>query len=91
MAMASLHRKPIPYHLDPLIYRVLEAKFSAETAPGVGKTTSLLWMDREGVANSIGWESADAIKKIWNDTLTLPEPGEAIAIISSLTRAKKSA
>jgi hypothetical protein len=69
MAMASLHRKKIPYHLEPLIYRVLEAKFSAETAPGVGKNTSLLWMDRAGEAKSIGYGSIDEIRNIWNETL----------------------
>jgi hypothetical protein len=91
MAMASLHRKKIPYHLDPLIYRVLEAKFSAETAPGVGKNTSLLWMDRVGETKSIGYGSIDEIKRIYCETLTSPEPEHAIDIISTLTGTKKSA
>ena len=37
------------------IYRELEAKFSAETAPGVGKDTILFWMTGDGKSRSMGY------------------------------------
>jgi hypothetical protein len=90
MASASLHRKRMPYHLAPLIYRVLEAKFSAETAPGVGKRTALFWMGDDGESGSMGYGSIDKIRGIWEETLNAPEPQAAIDIITALTTAKKS-
>lgn len=55
MATASLRRKKMPHFLNPMIYRVLEAKFSAETAPGVGKDTILFWMTGDGKSRSMGY------------------------------------
>jgi hypothetical protein len=42
MASASLRRKPLKPDLEAVIYRLLEAKFSAETASGVGKASSVI-------------------------------------------------
>lgn len=41
MASASLKRKPLAIDFDSMVYRLLEAKFSAETASGVGKPTTV--------------------------------------------------
>lgn len=86
MAMAALRRKKLPYDLDPAIFRVLEAKFSAETAQGVGKSTSLLSMSMDGKDGTIGYGSIEEIKKIWTAVVERPEPSEAIEIISKTTR-----
>jgi hypothetical protein len=86
MVSALLRRKRLPYRLNQVIYRVLEAKFSAETAPGVGRNTALLWMragDHE--SRSIGYGSIDAIRNVFEETLKAPEPEEAINIIAKLT------
>jgi hypothetical protein len=49
MAMASLRwPPPLNFMLENTIYRLLEAKFSAETAAGVGKTTTVALRNREG-------------------------------------------
>jgi hypothetical protein len=89
MATAALRRKKLPYSLEETVYRVLDAKFSAETAPGVGKSTSLLLIDKNGKDNSIGYGSLDAIKEIWRETLREPEPQKALDIISQLAGSKR--
>jgi hypothetical protein len=89
MATAALRRKKLPYTLDETIYRVLEAKFSAETAPGVGKSTSLLTIDENGKDSSIGYGSLEAIKEVWLETLKEPEPRKALDIISTLTASRR--
>jgi hypothetical protein len=68
---------------------VLEAKFSAETAPGVGKSTSLLTIDENGKDSSIGYGSLEAIKEVWLETLKEPEPRKALDIISTLTASRR--
>jgi Proteasome subunit len=84
-ATAALRRKKLPYELNETVYRVLEAKFSAETAPGVGRSITLLTMNQDGKDGTIGYGSLEAIKEVWAKTLEEPEPPEAISIISKLT------
>jgi hypothetical protein len=82
MATAALRRKKMPYDLAETAYRVLDAKFSAETAPGVGRSTSIFTLDKNGQTKSIGYGSHDKIKEIWEKTVQIPEPKKAIEIIS---------
>lgn len=82
MATASLHRKALPPDLEMMIYRLLEAKFSAETAPGVGKSTSLLTMNSDGKDGFMGSGSIEKVRMIWERTLKEPEPQDAIELIS---------
>jgi len=84
MATASLRRKRPPYDLNEMIYRLLEAKFSAETAPGVGKSTVLFTMSVDGKDGSIGIGSIEKIRTIWAKTLQEPPPQEAMKIIQTL-------
>ncbi len=81
MATASLRRKKMPYDLDSVVYRLLEAKFSAESASGVGEGTTLFTMSPEGKNKSIGYGSVSKIKDIWKGVLDLPEPPEALELI----------
>jgi hypothetical protein len=89
MATASLRRKPLPPDLELTIYRLLEAKFSAETAPGVGKSTSLLTMNADGKDGSIGSGSIEKIRAIWEASLSAPEPKEAIDLIAKTAAVKR--
>jgi 20S proteasome alpha/beta subunit len=82
MATASLRRRTLPPDLEMMIYRLLEAKFSAETALGVGKSTSLLTMNSDGKDGAIGSGSIEKIREVWERTLKEPEPQDAIDIIS---------
>jgi len=91
MATASLVRKMMPYNLDATAYRLLDAKFSSETAPGVGRSTTLFSHDRSGKTKSIGYGSIDKIRRIWEDSLKTPEPEEALKMISTLLGGAPSA
>jgi hypothetical protein len=82
MATASLRRKALPPDLEMTIYRLLEAKFSAETAPGVGRSTTLLTMNSDGKDGFVGTGSIEKIREIWERTLKEPEPQDAIDLIS---------
>jgi len=82
MATASLRRKQLPPDLEMMIYRLLEAKFSAETAPGDGKSTSLLTMNSEGSDGSMGSGSIEKVREVWENTLKEPEPKDALDIIA---------
>jgi hypothetical protein len=84
MATAALRRKKMPYNLNETAYRVLDAKFAAETAPGVGRSTSLFSLDQSGKTKSIGYGSLDKIKDVWERTVQTPEPQEALDIILNL-------
>jgi hypothetical protein len=55
MALAALTRQPRRVALHEIIFRVLDAKFSAETARDVGKETHVITLNTEG---KIGWMSA---------------------------------
>jgi len=85
MAIAALRRKKMPYHRNAVVYRLLEAKFAAETASGVGhKGTVCFTMSPEGKDKSIGYGSLKAIKDVWEKLLELPEPQEALDIIRGI-------
>ena len=85
MALAALRRKKLPYDTDALVYRLLDAKFSAETASGVGTATALLTMGSDGKSHSIGYGAIDKIKAIWTEKIKEPEPADALGIISAYT------
>jgi hypothetical protein len=83
MASASLRRRPLPPDLEGVIYRLLEAKFSAETAAGVGKATSVLTMNSSAKFGSMGRNAIAKVRDVWEQTLKAPEPPEAIQAIST--------
>lgn len=90
MATASLRRKPLPYDLDPMTYRLLEAKFSAESAPGVGRNTSVFILRSDGRDTSIGYGAMEKIRDVWTRSLLTEEPRAAVDIISQITAATKA-
>ncbi len=82
MARASLRRRRF-HGLEDTVYRLLEAKFSAETATGVGKTTTVLLRNREGIVRLMPSKEIDKIREIWEETRKLSNPPDAIKIIES--------
>jgi hypothetical protein len=89
MATASLRRRHLTWNLKETIYRVLEAKFSAETASGVGKKTLLVTMDKDGNLGTMDRNEIEKIRNIWEKTLLESDPRDAIEIISRTTAVTK--
>lgn len=81
MALAALNRKPIITSLPYTIYRLLDAKFSSETASGVGRKTHVIIMSSEGKFGAVGQAEIEQIRDIWEETLNQPEPEKAIDLI----------
>lgn len=89
MAMSALNRKPLePRDLDDVIYRLLDAKFSAETASGVGKSTTVIWVRPDGTVRRIDTEEVDRVRKIWDEVMKQPDPPDAISLIKTFTEAR---
>lgn len=83
MAMGSLTYKPLCRDLENLVYRLLEAKFSAETASGVGKGTTLITVNQDGIVRSMESEEVQRIREVWEKTRKQPIPDEALELISN--------
>ena len=47
MALAALNKKPIGPTLADTVYRVVDAKFSSETARDVGKKTHVITLNKD--------------------------------------------
>ena len=88
MALAALRRKSLNFNLEDTIYRLLDAKFSAETAAGVGKITSLITMNVDGEFGFVMSEMIGKIRKIRDNILHAPEPKSAIELIEMTTAVK---
>lgn len=83
MASASLRRRPLTGDLADTIYRLLEAKFSAETASGVGRATTVLTFAPNRRFGTMKPGDVDKIRAVWEETLKQPEPRAAIDIIEN--------
>jgi 20S proteasome alpha/beta subunit len=84
MATASLRRKPMKFYLDSTIYRLLEAKFSAETASGVGRSTTVILKSRDQISRLLQ-SSIEQLREIWKTTVDAPDPPEATTLINGLS------
>ena len=62
--------------ISTTIYRVCEAKFSAEGATGVGKTTILTILRNDGERWNT-FKEIDSIRPIWEKTRVIKVPGDA--------------
>jgi hypothetical protein len=82
MALAALNRKPMTGNLSEVIYRLLDAKFSSETARDVGKKTYVITMSRQGKYGFMGQPHVEKVRDIWNKAQKKPEPAEALKIIN---------
>ena len=81
MATAALRRRPPKGDLEKTIYRVLEAKFSSETATGVGRTTTLLVTDSEGKLYFFSDPFIEEIRSAWLNEVQRPDPKEAMDLL----------
>jgi hypothetical protein len=89
MALAALNRKPLIPDLADTIYRLLDAKFSSETARDVGKKTHVIVMNKQGKHGSLHQADIEKIRLIWQETMKQPNPPTAIDIINN-SRAVKA-
>jgi len=90
MAMASLRRKPLRGSLESTIYRLLKAKFSTETATGVGMTTNVLTMNSLGDFAIADPKMIDPIREVWRRTVNEPDPDDGIDLIEKLGKVDPS-
>jgi 20S proteasome alpha/beta subunit len=88
MATASLRRRPPKGSLESTVYRVLEAKFSSETANGVGRSTSLLIQNSEGNGTFLSNEVVEKIRASWLKVNQRPDPKSAIDYLAKLNIAR---
>jgi 20S proteasome alpha/beta subunit len=87
MALAALNRKPLVHNLslNETIYRLLDAKFSSETARDVGKKTYLIMLNSRGKVQIAPQPYVERIRNIWDDQQKKPEPPEALEVIAEIT------
>jgi hypothetical protein len=90
MATASLRRKPLTYEFKSTIYRLLEAKFSAETASGVGEATTVIIKRRELMDYAMGQSDIKKVREIWAEKMKESDPSDAIALIEETRRRMES-
>jgi hypothetical protein len=83
MASASLKRKPLAFDFDAMAYRLLEAKFSSETASGVGKTTTVT-VKRRNQQDIVIWpDVVEKIRAVWENSMRSPEPPQALELLGN--------
>ena len=81
MALGSIRHKPFNRDFEDTIYRLLEAKFSSETAD-VSKTTILLTMNQDIEVRVMKPEEIAAIREVWERMQKEPTPADALSVIS---------
>lgn len=89
MALAALNKKPLAGNILDTAYRIIDAKFSAETARDVGKKTHVISLNDEGKNGFLYSEHLEAIHRIWEEELARPHPEGALEVLrnSSLIKA----
>jgi 20S proteasome alpha/beta subunit len=81
MAISALNRKPLGRSITDITYRLLDAKFSSETARDVGKKTFVVVLGPNGSHGTMAQGDVDKIRASWNKELKRANPKEAIKII----------
>jgi hypothetical protein len=81
MALAALNRKPITPGLPETIWRFLDAKFSAETAAGVGKKTHVIIMSSKGKFAPMRASDIEKLREKWEAETKRPESEEVMDFI----------
>jgi len=89
MALSSLRRRPFRQFLEETIYRLLEAKFSAETATGVGELTAVITMNNKGVFGVMYTPDIDKVKAIWREERRRPDPESALKIVEKTSAVRE--
>jgi hypothetical protein len=70
-------------HLNPaqLIYRVLEAKFAAESSSAVGRSTLVLIANRCQPTTFLSFGTIERIRKLWEESRMALPPDEINKLI----------
>lgn len=84
LASSSLQLKPMDFEFKTTVYRLLAAKFTAEMASSVGKSTTLTIKrlgdpDRPMFVNSL-----EKVRDVWSNEMKKPEPKEALDAIAGI-------
>jgi hypothetical protein len=87
MASASLKRKPLAIDFDSMVYRLLEAKFSAETASGVGRRTTVKFKRPDQHDFTLWPGQIEEIRAVWEGIQRHPEPQQAVEAIGKVRMA----
>lgn len=66
-----------------LLYRACEAKFTSETATGVGKATLVMLRPSNGIDIILPTAHIEKLRTIWETQRAIPPPSEAIKIIKN--------
>jgi hypothetical protein len=92
MATSALQLKPLNFLVGPTIYRLLSAKFSAETATGVGKSTTLTLKSSTAPEVYVQADIIEKIRSVWEKETKKNDPQKAMdALGPVLKRAKVDA
>jgi hypothetical protein len=83
MALAALNKKPLGPKLSDTVYRVLDAKFSSETARDVGKKSHMIALGSDGKNGFFADQELAKIHKVWTEDLARPHPADAIKFIEN--------
>jgi hypothetical protein len=83
MATAALARRPLVPGLTETIYRLLDAKFSSETARDVGQKTHVITLSKSGKFGIMSQKDVENVREIWRQTMKNPDPKEALDIIDN--------
>jgi Proteasome subunit len=86
MALAALNRRPLSQgitgnNVAETVYRLLDAKFSSETASGVGHATHVFIMGRGGKVGHLSDDEIRELRAIWDEQMRTPEPEKAVNMI----------
>jgi hypothetical protein len=68
--------------LDATIYRMLEAKFAAEAASGVGRATTVMTFRADGTYGTMPPWELEPVREIWNRLQTTSMDSAALKIIA---------
>ena len=85
MALAALNKKPLGPTLADTIYRVVDAKFSSETARDVGKKTHVITLSSEGTNGFLYDAELATLHRIWEIDLARPIPKRQLTLLISAT------
>jgi hypothetical protein len=83
MALAALRRKPLTIDFDSMVYRILEAKFTAETGR-VGRPTTVTFKRRNQHDYAMNQNEIEKIRAIWEVKMCEYEPVEALKIAGEI-------
>jgi hypothetical protein len=72
VARAALHRKDLNADLLSVIYRLLDAKFCAEFASGVGRGTSVITLRDDGTFGIMQPRDISAVRDVWVEIMKSP-------------------